>query len=842
MYTKLFIFLCYNLFTTLLLRRYLKRNILKRQLEKNSKNALRAEQMKASNDRIQLNQLQYNSATHLQKSYRGRLTRRGLDVQHEAAIDLQRVIRGRKARRTLCENITMGDHAVLIQTQWRRKSEQDTYQMLLATSKYNAILDNAATNLQKNVRKRQCKHLLATKKQNKLIEDEKRNLATLRIQTITRGRRQRKSYVETRNKRIDSANKMQSIYRGHLSRRLLTIYVVASIRIQNFYRSYIIRQKWKSLRIDIRTIIKAEQLFRLDATTRRVTSPKSGKGIVQLHEKPTDRDGNDALMLASRSGSIRLVRLCLSTGYLTSNINNSDKQTALHLAASAGAGRLDICKLLIQAGSDIAATDSLGRSICHVASASGDDQILKYLCDLGAPLEMSDRVSGGRTPLHCAAYFDNASCVQVLLYAGANVNVKSTTGATTPLHTAAARGANDVVHLLSEYEADIDVPDLGGNTPLHLACAAGHLSTVKTLLEFACITDVKNRSGDTPAHFSASMGHEDVFHLLMDYNQYITHVRNERGQTPMEAARSTGQVRLVKTIQQRLQVRSNEEHPPIEIKNNANDEDQNNRSLVRTQSHVSVTEEVDPFEDNTWGGVAPPPIHSPPPMEKVEDRSDISSDSSSSSSGSGNESSDLSDDEDLMMAAPVAKNAQQQQQQQWEGEKATAAGGSSERSSSDIMAAMASSSARSSPVASTTTTMNHAAVNSVNALWTEMWDEHHQTSYYQRNSDAHSQWEIPEGFVSEWGTDQHAQHVTYRNDHEEHHHAEQPSQPIVEDATHRISQEEEWASQRYYEEEENWGVEEETTDGFAVPPPPLEPPTEEQVQAQAPERSMSFTM
>ena len=62
-------------------------------------------------------------------------------------------------------------------------------------------------------------------------------------------------------------------------------------------------------------------------------------------------------------------------------------------------------------------------------------------------------------------------------------------------------------------------------------------------------------------HFSASMGHEDVFHLLMDYNQYITHVRNERGQTPMEAARSTGQVRLVKTIQQRLQVRSNEEHP-----------------------------------------------------------------------------------------------------------------------------------------------------------------------------------------------------------------------------------------------------------------------------------------
>ena len=62
-----------------------------------------------------------------------------------------------------------------------------------------------------------------------------------------------------------------------------------------------------------------------------------------------------------------------------------------------------------------------------------------------------------RTPLHCAAHFGRLECARVLLYAGANVNVTSSTGRTTPLHAASARGATKVVHLLCECEADHDL-------------------------------------------------------------------------------------------------------------------------------------------------------------------------------------------------------------------------------------------------------------------------------------------------------------------------------------------------------------------------------------------------
>ena len=46
------------------------------------------------------------------------------------------------------------------------------------------------------------------------------------------------------------------------------------------------------------------------------------------------------------------------------------------------------------------------------------------------------------------------------MYAGANVNVTSSTGRTTPLHAASARGATKVVHLLCECEADHDLGEL----------------------------------------------------------------------------------------------------------------------------------------------------------------------------------------------------------------------------------------------------------------------------------------------------------------------------------------------------------------------------------------------
>ena len=59
------------------------------------------------------------------------------------------------------------------------------------------------------------------------------------------------------------------------------------------------------------------------------------------------------LMLAARAGSVRLVEMCLGAGYDVTLANVSDKQTALHAAASSGGDRKEIGRLLVEAGSDV---------------------------------------------------------------------------------------------------------------------------------------------------------------------------------------------------------------------------------------------------------------------------------------------------------------------------------------------------------------------------------------------------------------------------------------------------------------------------------------------------------
>ncbi len=461
-------------------------NKLKREEELRKIQLQEENERKAKLHQKNLRQKKVQHATLIQSKYRSHLARRSLNVQHDAAIDLQRVVRGRQHRRKLRMNIAQQEYAIKIQSSWRRKSECDTIKNI---KRKNSEL-KAATIMQAHTRRYNLKNELSKRRYQKEQEEIKRRLLM--------------------------ATKIQSTYRGHLKRRLLTLYFVAAIRIQNFYKSLKAKRAWLKLRLDVPTILRAEKLWGMDMTGRTDTSYRKVNNLLaSMIEKATDKDGNNALMLASRAGSIRLVKLCIGAGYLPSDTNTSDHQTALHMAASSGGDRSLIGQLLITAGSDITATDSLGRTVCHIAASSGDHKLLQLLCDKGAPLEVTDKISGGRTPLHCASYFNHAECARVLLFAGANVNVKSSTGQTTPLHTAAARGAKHVVHLLCECEADINAADLGGNTPLHLSCAAGHTETVKTLLTFACQTDPKNRSGDTPGHFAASMGHEDCFHLLM---------------------------------------------------------------------------------------------------------------------------------------------------------------------------------------------------------------------------------------------------------------------------------------------------------------------------------------
>ena len=82
----------------------------------------------------------------------------------------------------------------------------------------------------------------------------------------------------------------------------------------------------------------------------------------------------------------------------------------------------------------------------------------------------------GFTPLHIAAFANNAAAARALLEAGADPNVLATASfaRVTPLGTCAFAGANDVARILLEHGADPELTADHGFTPLDAAVANGN--------------------------------------------------------------------------------------------------------------------------------------------------------------------------------------------------------------------------------------------------------------------------------------------------------------------------------------------------------------------------------
>lgn len=75
--------------------------------------------------------------------------------------------------------------------------------------------------------------------------------------------------------------------------------------------------------------------------------------------------------------------------------------------------------------------------------------------------------------LHVPARSDQADAVDVLVEAGADVDLWSSTGYT-PLFSAVHESCSKSTLALLRHGANVDVRNTNGNTPLHVACRERH--------------------------------------------------------------------------------------------------------------------------------------------------------------------------------------------------------------------------------------------------------------------------------------------------------------------------------------------------------------------------------
>jgi ankyrin repeat protein len=212
----------------------------------------------------------------------------------------------------------------------------------------------------------------------------------------------------------------------------------------------------------------------------------------------------ETLVAAVGSGDNERLRALLAAGL---DPNRSEESAPAPLALAAARSNLVAVKMLIEAGADPSGLPG----ILTVPAMRDDVTMLEVLLEAGADLESEDHLR--QTAVEAAVDRGSGSAVSFLLDHGANPDGRPGRGER-PLLVAIKRDSRELIELLVGAGAKVDV--VGGSpitTPLILAAQRGQTETVEYLLAHGA-DPARAVSGQNATAAARRAGHEELATLL----------------------------------------------------------------------------------------------------------------------------------------------------------------------------------------------------------------------------------------------------------------------------------------------------------------------------------------
>jgi ankyrin repeat protein len=192
---------------------------------------------------------------------------------------------------------------------------------------------------------------------------------------------------------------------------------------------------------------------------------------------------DQALIDEAASGDSDAVRQLLDQG---ADVHASDANGVTALIAAAYKNHLGVAQLLVEAGADVSVQDRSQQSAFLIATSDGYLKLLQLTLAAGADVHRTDSYNG--TGLIRAADRGHVEIIRELLRTDINVDHVNRLGWTAlleaiilgdggPRHT-------EVVRLLVESGADVNLADANGVSPLSHARRRGH-AEIAAILEAA---------------------------------------------------------------------------------------------------------------------------------------------------------------------------------------------------------------------------------------------------------------------------------------------------------------------------------------------------------------------
>ncbi|KAK6434527.1 hypothetical protein LTR95_009291 [Oleoguttula sp. CCFEE 5521] len=220
---------------------------------------------------------------------------------------------------------------------------------------------------------------------------------------------------------------------------------------------------------------------------------------------------NDTLLRADAEGQTPRVEYLIRLG---ADVDYADQYslTALHFAAYGGFD--DTVRSLIVLGADVNAESSqCGTALC-LAVFSGRKGTIDILLTARADVRATSMKFG--TAVHIACLVDDAETLKSLLISGAFQNVVSMAKFEVMIQ---ARGCNLLELAALEMAAAVTC------SPLHIAAQLGYLQLVQMLVNYGADINVVDRDGYSPTVYALRGRHFDVAQALLSSGAIPTRTR-----------------------------------------------------------------------------------------------------------------------------------------------------------------------------------------------------------------------------------------------------------------------------------------------------------------------------
>ena len=193
------------------------------------------------------------------------------------------------------------------------------------------------------------------------------------------------------------------------------------------------------------------------------------------------------------------------------DVNAKNKHDVTALMQACKKGSVEIINVLLNAGADSSIADINGATSIHYAVVGGCSKgTLQSIIGQGADVNASNK--DNVTALMIACLKGDVETINVLLIAGADLNISTDEHGTCILHAIIGGCSKDVLATIIDHGVNVNATCNNNRTALMLACQKGNLDAIDVLLNAGANPNIADYEGATWIDYAVAGGCEKEAH------------------------------------------------------------------------------------------------------------------------------------------------------------------------------------------------------------------------------------------------------------------------------------------------------------------------------------------